>query len=81
MRRVAAGILGVLSFWVGWIHLRAGYWLMSDPGDNPFRDPKNPATGVRWMVIGAVLVVMPFVAPGWSYLLRRKRTGSNGAHA
>lgn len=75
-----AWIVGVLSFWVGWIHLRAGYWLMSDPGDNPFRDPKDPATGIRWMVIGAVLFVTPFLGASWAYVRRRRRAGSSAAH-
>jgi hypothetical protein len=80
MRRVVAWIVGTLSFWVGWIHLSAGYWLMSDPGDNPFRDPRDPATGIRWMVIGAALVVTPFVVASWTYLCGRRRAGSSAGN-
>jgi hypothetical protein len=74
MKRFLAWAGGILSFWVGWVFLRSGYWLMGDPGDNPYRDPKDPATGIRWMLIGTVLVVVPVCGLVWHYLRRPRST-------
>jgi hypothetical protein len=74
MMRKVAWIAGVLLFWVGWVFLRSGYLLMSDPGTDPFRDPKDPATGVRWMIVGTVLVVGPMLAGAWHYARRKAKS-------
>jgi hypothetical protein len=80
MRRLLAWTAGVLSCWIGWAFLRSGYWLMGDPGDNVYRDPKDPATGIRWMVIGAVLVLVPVLSLVWRQTrgwMRRSRSSGD----
>jgi hypothetical protein len=79
MRRVALWTACILAIWVGWALFRSGYLLMGDPVDDPFRDPRDASTGIRWMIQGALLVIIPVLSVGWM-VTRRWRRGQARAN-